>query len=217
MSPFAHAFDSAFLRMCRRAQLPWIGLLLVAVFFAACGETAVPKPRAYPRVHYPERTGMQQFGSPDCPFAFELPDYYEIERKGTYFEEDVEQPCWGNNLHLPGLNGTLYLTYKPLGPDQRLMTLTEQAYRLTFTHASRADYIEPVQIDNGHGVFGLLYYVGGDAASQLQFFATDTVEHFLRGTWNFRTQPNADSLAPVVRFVTEDIQGMLASMRWTDS
>lgn len=195
-----------------------IGCLLIPlVFFAACGDAQLPKPRAYPRVHYPQRQAMQQFGSADCPFTFELPDYYEIERKASYFEEDVEQACWGNNLHLPALNGTLYLTYKPLGPEQRLMSLTEQAYVLTYKHARKADYIEPVQINNGQGVMGLLYYVGGDAASQLQFFATDTTQHFLRGTWNFRTQPNADSLAPVVRFVTEDITHMLESMRWTES
>jgi gliding motility-associated lipoprotein GldD len=196
--------------------LPALACWLAALGLAACADAPVPKPRAYPRVHFPERGGFQRFGTEDCPFTFELPDYYMVERKDTYFEREVAEPCWGNNVHLPALNGTLYLTYKPLGPGQDLLTLTEQAYQLTYKHARKADYIEPLEINTEHDVHGLLYYVGGDAASQLQFFVTDTVSHFLRGTLNFRTQPNADSLAPVVRFVSQDIAGMLESLRWTE-
>ena len=185
--------------------------LLAACIFAACQGPSVPKPRAYPRVHFPERGGFQRFGQAECPFTFDAPDYYRVEKKTR---DDVAEPCWGYNLTAPSLNGTLYLTYKPLGPDQSLVTLTEEAYRLTFKHARKADYIEPVNIATPNGAFGLLYYVAGDAASQLQFFVTDTVHHFVRGTLNFYTQPNADSLAPVVQFVSQDIEGMLNSLRW---
>ncbi len=157
---------------------------------------------------------MQHFGSPACPFRFDLPGYYSVEKKSEYFGGTVEHPCWGYNLNIPALNGTIYLTYKQLGPDQKLDKLTEEAYRLTFKHARKADYIEPVEIATSNGAYGLLYSVGGDAASPLQFFVTDTVHHFLRGTLNFRSRPNADSLAPVIRFVGEDLSAMLESLEW---
>ncbi len=194
-----------------------ICLLALAVFsLQACEPAAVPRPKAYPRVHFPERSGMQQFGSEQCPFRFELPDYYQIERKDEFFGESTEHPCWGYNLNIPALNGTVFLTYKALGPDQRLDKLSEEAYRLTFKHARKADYIEPIEIATEHGAYGLLYAVGGDAASPLQFFVTDTVQHFLRGTLNFRSRPNADSLAPVIRFVSQDLREILGSLEWED-
>jgi len=192
------------------------GFVCFVAFFSltGCESTPVPKPKAYPRVHFPDRTALQHFGSPECPFQFDLPAYYTIEKKGEYFGETVEHPCWGYNLNVPALNGTIYLTYKELSPDQRLDRLTEEAYRLTFSHARKADYIEPVEIATENGAYGLLYSVGGDAASPLQFFVTDTARHFLRGTLNFRTRPNADSLAPVIQFVSEDIVKMLEGLEW---
>ncbi|MFT7588361.1 MAG: gliding motility-associated lipoprotein GldD [Limisphaerales bacterium] len=187
------------------------GLLVMAV---SCAPHYSPKPRAYPRVHYPLRGEYQHFQGTSCPFHFMLPDYYKIVEKKTFFGDKVSSPCWGYNLDLPSLNGTLYLTYKKLDEDQDLLKLSEEAYRLTYKHARKADYIEPVDIRTSNDVFGLLYYVGGDAASALQFFATDTTSHFIRGTLNFKTQPNADSLAPIVHFVSQDLEEMLNSLTW---
>jgi hypothetical protein len=44
-----------------------------------------PKPRAYPRVTYPEQhfVGYQD---DNCPFRFEYPDFAEIKNK--------EEKCW---------------------------------------------------------------------------------------------------------------------------
>jgi gliding motility-associated lipoprotein GldD len=201
------------MRILRPEVLPVV-LIALLLGMGSCNPSPMPKPKAYPRVHYPERGGYTVFEAPDCPFRFELPDYYLPERKDDFFGDPAEHPCWGYNLNIPALNGTIYLTYKELGPDQKLDKLSEEAYRLTFKHARKADFIEPIQIATDNGAFGLLYAVGGDAASPLQFFVTDTVQHFLRGTLNFRSRPNADSLAPVVRFVSEDLNHMLMGLVW---
>lgn len=188
---------------------------LAVLLTISCSSDFVPKPRAYPRVHYPERTVTQQFGSDFCPFSFEIWDYYKIENKTTFFNETAENPCWGVNLNLEDLNGTMYLTYKELGEEQQLDRLAAEAYKLTFKHAEKADFIEPLEVrKEDSDAYGLIYHVGGDAASQLQFFVTDTVQHFLRGTLNFNATPNADSLAPVVAFVAEDLAYMLNSLEW---
>lgn len=197
-------------------EAAWAGpvLLVAALGAASCGSDALPKPRAYPRIHFPERTGNQVFRAEACPFRFELPSYYEIQRKGSFLGEEPEHPCWGYNLHVPELNGTIHLTYKELGPGQTLLRVTEEAHKLTFKHARKADFIEPLPVETEHGVHGLIYEVGGDAASAMQFFATDTVAHFLRGSLHFYARPNEDSLAPVVRWMGEDIEAILHSLRW---
>ena len=59
-----------------------------------------------------------------------------------------------------------------------------------------------------------MYDIGGDAASPLQFFVTDSTKHFLRAALYFNTEPNADSLAPVVEYTKQDIDRLLESFQW---
>ena len=60
----------------------------------------------------------------------------------------------------------------------------------------------------------MLYDIGGDAASPSQFFVTDSSTNFLRGALYFNAEPNADSIAPSIAFVKEDIEHMLKSLKW---
>lgn len=195
-------------------SLPVLILPLLVILMASCGQDYVPKPASYPRIHFPERGGTTLFEPEDCPFQFEIPDYCEPRRKQEFFGEATSD-CWGWDVLLPReLNGAIYLTYKTLGDEDDLLKLSEDAHKLTYKHMKRADFIEPLEIAREDGTRGLIYFVGGDAASQIQFFVTDTVSHFLRGTLNFNSRPNADSLAPVVRFVADDIESMLKTLDW---
>nr|MBP7389581.1 hypothetical protein [Chitinophagales bacterium] len=59
-----------------------------------------------------------------------------------------------------------------------------------------------------------LYDVGGDAASNVQFFLSDSTHHFIRGALYFNTTPNTDSMAPIVAFVKEDLKQLLRTFEW---
>ncbi len=62
---------------------------------------------------------------------------------------------------------------------------------------------------------GKIYHIRGrEAASPLQFFATDSLSHFLRGALYFDARPNNDSLAPVIRFIEKDIRNLLGTLEW---
>ena len=63
----------------------------------------------------------------------------------------------------------------------------------------------------------MLLKVGGDAASNVQFYITDRESHFLNGSLYFKQSPNADSLQPVIDFVRADMEHLLASFRWKES
>jgi gliding motility-associated lipoprotein GldD len=63
-------------------------------------------------------------------------------------------------------------------------------------------------------VSGLFYDVGGNAASAKQFYCTDSVHHFLRGALYFDATPNADSLAPVHKFLQEDMWHLVETLKW---
>jgi len=95
-----------------------------------------------------------------------------------------------------------------------LERLVEDAHKMAFKHTKKANYIDEIKIDNAHGVGGILYDLGGDAASNVQFFLTDSNRHFIRGALYFYSPPNADSMAPVLDYVKADVKQMLKTFEW---
>lgn len=188
---------------------PLLGILV----FMACEQSYTPKPRGYFNIQFPERK-YRTFDMPGYPYTFEYPVYADIVKDTTFFGEKPENPYW-ININFPSLNGRIYVSYKQIGAqNNNLEKLVNDAFKMTYKHTYKADYIEEKNIHNAHGVGGLFYEVGGNAASAKQFFATDSTRHFLRGALYFDATPNADSLAPVHRFLQEDMLHLVETLRW---
>jgi gliding motility-associated lipoprotein GldD len=183
----------------------WI-VLLVSFLVISCNETYTPKPRAYFRIEFPEKT-YTRFEN-DGPCTFEIPKYSFIQKDTSKNAEDN----W-NNLVFPQLKGKLYLTYKELNND--LSKYMEDSRTLAYKHTIKADAItEQVFIDPEKRIYGILYEIKGNAASPYQFFATDSTKHFLRGSLYFNVYPNKDSLAPVFDFIKPDIIHLIETIEW---
>jgi gliding motility-associated lipoprotein GldD len=180
--------------------------LFLGLLVACSVEEVHPKPRGFFRIELPERT-FEMFDPAECPFKFEIPDY-AVAVKDT---NAVSEPCW-YYLIMPKLNAQLYLTYKPLNGD--VDKYLEDTHTLVYKHTARASSIDEQVVQFKPGVSGIIYTLGGDAASATQFFVTDSVNHFLRGAIYFNVLPNADSLAPVQDYLREDVLHMLKSFEW---
>lgn len=178
----------------------------------ACQSTFTPKPRGYFRIILPEKK-YQTFNEPGYPYAFEYPLYATIEKDTAFFGKKPENPWW-INISFPDFNGKIYLSYKIIGDKYSLNQLVNDAYEMTYKNALKAESIVPEAFHIPNGVSGLLYNVSGNAATAKQFYATDSVRHFLRGALYFYAPPNADSLQPVVRFITKDIWHLLETLKW---
>jgi gliding motility-associated lipoprotein GldD len=188
--------------------------LLPILIFASCNEQDyTPKPRAYFRIDLPKKGNYQTYSPADCPYQFEYPAYAKIERDSTFFDEKTEDPCW-LNISFNSLGGMIHVSYKPITKDQTLFKLSEDAHKMSFKHTVRADYIEERVINNRFGAKGILYDIGGNAASNVQFFLTDSTNHYLRGALYFSAAPNADSLEPVIDFVRADMVHIIESFKW---
>lgn len=189
-------------------------LLLILIFFlAGCGEdNYTPKPKGYFRIDLPEKQ-YQKYVSDVCPFSFEYPVYATIVMDTLFFGEKPENPCW-MNIRFKNLGGTIYLSYKVINEDNTLGSLIEDAYKLTFKHTVKAEYIDESTISTPNNVSGIFYEVGGNAASNVQFYLTDSLNHFLRGALYFRSTPNEDSLAPVINFVKDDMLHLVDTFEW---
>ena len=186
---------------------------LTCLLLSSCHGDYTAKQKAYPRVIFPEKK-YEVYDPKDCPFKFEKPVYAQVVKDSTYFGERlVSGFCW-LNVTFPFVNGTINLTYKEISDSNTLERLVEDAHKMSFKHTPKANYIDEIRIANDHGVGGILYDVGGDAASNVQFFLTDSNKHFIRGALYFYSPPNTDSMAPVTDFVKEDMKRMLKTFEW---
>jgi len=187
-------------------------LALSLICFSGCRPSLpVPKPRAYYKIELPERV-YQHFSRDSFPFSFDYPVYARVVQDQQLIKEE-HSPYWVN-VFFPDFNATIYLSYKTIGKDEALTKLMDESYRLSFAHDIRADYIQTPQFETPNGLVGVLYEVGGDAASPYQFFLTDTTHHFIRGALYFNVTPNADSLAPVTGFLRKDMDHLIETFRF---
>lgn len=191
--------------------LPLVFFMAITGMFllASCNNDYTPKPRGYFRIALPERKYMALDSV--YPYRFEYPAYAHI----TNDPVSPQETNW-LNIEMPVFHGRIHISYKPLGNANKLTTLTEDARTLALKHMPKASGIKYIAIFNPQKqVYGLIYEINGlGAASPYQFYLTDSVQHFVRGSLYFDAIPNNDSLAPVISFVKEDIQHMFETMSW---
>lgn len=188
--------------------------LLFLLAFSACQQVYTPKPRGYFQINFPQRE-YRLFDVPGYPYTFEYPVYANVVKDSLFFGEKTENPYW-INVEFPSLNGKIYMSYKQIGQDGKnnFQQLVNDAFKMTYKHTYKAEYIEEKSINTPADVTGLFYDVGGNAASAKQFYATDSIKHFLRGALYFDATPNADSLAPVQQFLQQDMWHLVETLKW---
>lgn len=188
----------------KRLIVPILGLFLLS-----CGDDQLPKPSGYLRLEYPE--AVYKTTSIPLPFSF---DKNNLSAPITSIKSSGNTK--GIDIKYPSLKGTIYLTYKPVN-EGNLDSLLRDAQNLTQKHTIKADEIEQNFFENQEeNVYGMFYEIGGDAASQSQFYVTDSIHHFLSGSLYFYAKPNYDSIYPAAVYLKKDIQRIMESVRWKE-
>ncbi|MCX2761548.1 gliding motility lipoprotein GldD [Aquimarina muelleri] len=174
------------------------------LFFCGCGGEVIPKPEAMLRLSYP--TPKYKEVSFPCHYTFEKNEYSKLENARR------NKKCW-YNLDYKRLNATMYISYFEI--NNNLDSLLRDAQNLTQEHFIKADGIlqEPY-IDAKNKVYGMFYEVSGDAASQSQFYVTDSVNNFVVGSIYFKVKPNYDSILPAANYLRNDMKHIMETLRW---
>ena len=183
-------------------------LLLLFTAFSSClpeEKTITPKPMGYFRLPEPEKA-YQQYDSV-CPFIFEYPVYSHI----TPYK-DPAKTCWFD-IQFPLHNATLHLSYETMKQNPKVYL--EDSRTLVYSHTVKASGIVEFPVkDPEHSVYGILYKIEGDVASNYQFHLTDSTQHFLRGSLYFNTRTNLDSISPALAFLSKDVDHLVQTLRW---
>ncbi len=176
-------------------------LFVFSVLFTSCKDDVLPKPSSQLRLEYP----LAEYAKFEnhCPFTFDMNADAVIKEDGN---------C-GFSITYPKMKATLYLTYKPVSGN--LNTLLRDAQKLTYEHVIKADDIlEQPFINQEKKVYGMFYQVGGNAATNSQFYVTDSVKHFITGSVYFYAKPNFDSIMPAASYIKNDMQTLMESLEW---
>lgn len=182
-----------------------LGILIIVSAFACNEESSLPKPKAFLALEYPKAMYFET--ELNCPFSFNYNSEANIERKKN-------NACWVD-INYPKLKGSIYLSYYPV--EDNLRALIVDAQKLPLSHEVKADAIASQKFVNSeHKTYGLFYEIEGNAASQAQFYLTDSLNHFITASIYFKTKPNYDSILPAAAYLKADMREIMESMQWKD-
>ena len=191
-------------------KLKFVLIFFLLIGFLSCQNSYTPKPRGYFRIDLPAK-GYDTLPA-GFPFRFLVPKYAELSRYSGRFVADGQSEDW-LNVDFPDFSAHIHLTYKNV--EENLGELIEDAHAFAYKHSIKADAIVQSRfMYSVSEVYGIVYQIKGNTASSLQFFCTDSTRHFLRGALYFDTEPNKDSLAPVIEFLGKDIKILIESLEW---
>lgn len=180
-------------------RLSFLFILLVAI---SCKDDVVVKPSAMMRLEYPSPEYSEI--NLDCPYSFQKNEVAILKNRDH---------CWVN-LNYPKMKATIYLTYQSVH-NNNLDSLLYDAQKLTYDHTIKADAIfEQPRVDSINKVYGMFYMINGNAATQSQFYVTDSVHHFITGSVYFEAKPNYDSLYPAVVYLRNDVRHIMETIHW---
>lgn len=177
----------------------FVSFMLVSVF--GCKDDVLPKPGGMLRLDYP----VARYANFEdvCPYGFYMNTNAQIK----------PEPNCSYTIHYPKMKATVYLTYKPVNGN--IGNLLRDAQKLTYEHVIKADAItEQPYINPDKDVYGMFYSVGGNAATNSQFYLTDSTKHFVTGSLYFYAKPNFDSIMPAADYIKNDMQTLMETLYW---
>ncbi|MDR0983281.1 MAG: gliding motility lipoprotein GldD [Culturomica sp.] len=182
--------------------------LLICSLIVSCKEKYTPKPYGFFRIEFPPKS--YHLLEENLPYSFQIADNATIEPDKTY---DAE-PYWVNIVY-KDCNAKINISYKQIIADTSLENYLADSHRLAYAHITKADAIQEKGFENRKkGIFGVLYQITGDAASPAQFFVTDSIHNFIRGSLYIHQIPAADSLAPVIEYLKKDIVVLMETIEF---
>ena len=180
-----------------------IKLILLIMFFSCIEKPMKPKPKSMLNLNYPNPSYILK--NSKCPYSIKINNYSNF----------ISLNRCNDRISYPNLKGTIYITYKRV--NNNLDSLLSDAYSMPLKHVKRSTRIpEKVFINRTKKTYGSIFQIIGNAASQVQFFLTDSLNHFIFGALYFNKKPNYDSIMPSINYIGNDISKLMESLKWTE-
>lgn len=178
----------------------------------SCEETYVPKQKGYIRHYLPKNEYRTHKKITNTDTIFSKVSKYAIVLPKKSDKESITY----EDIFYPPLNAKIHLTYYKLKRNNfTVKELIEGARTYVYDHSVRSSGIKETVLKNpNNNTVGMLYDIKGNAASNFQFYLTDSSENFVRGALYFNNRPNSDSLAPYLNFIRKDMDTLINSYQF---
>lgn len=177
-------------------------IILLAVVLVSCSKDYKPKPSGELRLEYPAPKYVD-FSSP-CSYSFQYSDFAEVT--------DAKNACW-YYVSYPKMKAKVFLTYFPIKNDFALHV--KESEKMVYEHTIKASSIDTKTFSYPEKkVYGNFYELKGQTASNIQFFVTDSTNHYVTANLYFNTRPKPDSLAPAIEYIKKDMLHMIETFKW---
>jgi len=183
-------------------SMRFILVLFLVALFASCEDEVTIKPKAQLSLEYskPEYEDVKI----GFPFQFQKNKIARLDKKRSF----------GLNLQYPNMKATVYMTYQKV-TETNLDSLLRDAQKLAYDHAVKAESIPNHPFVNpDDNVYGMFYMINGNAATQAEFYLTDSIQNFITGALYFEAKPNFDSIYPAVIYLRKDMRRIMETLRW---
>ena len=193
--------------MKRQKAVAPVGFVLCLMLLLSCTDYS-PKPRGFFRIEIDEPV-YSLLPDSTLPYRFEIS---QIARIDTLPDEN---PLW-ITIRYPQLGATLYGSYLPV-TKASLPDITGESRTLVSLSAKHLSGVkEQTYINADAHVWGSLFLLDEESASPIQFLLTDSLNHFFRGVYFYDVPPNPDSIAPVARYLQEEVRALMQSFVWKE-
>lgn len=180
---------------------------IIILTLSACEGDYTPKQKGFNRIDLPEHSYDSLANK--YPYRFLVSKNAEVHKhKSPYATDD-----W-IDIEYYDYNADIQITYIPIKSSEMLVSLVDDAYKLTSKHQIKASAIDRLEMKLDNGSVATIFELEGEVPSQLQFYITDSTQHFLRGALYFKTATKNDSLQPVIDFIKRDAMVLIESLSW---
>ncbi len=183
-----------------------------AVYLLSCNSPYTYKKKGYFHIDFPEKE-YRSFNEPGYPYSFEYPVYSSVVKDTTFFDTKPENDWW-INIDFPRFGGRIYISYKEVRKNN-FDSLVSDGFKMAYKkHTDISTGITDSVMKTPNGIEGIYFSLSGNTATANQFFLTDSVNHFLRGSLYFNADPNEDSLSIVNDFLKKDVLHLINTLKW---
>jgi len=181
--------------------------LLVAMgMFSSCKKDSFPKPKAYPRISYPN-AHYQASELTDLPICFEYPTY------ATLVTVKPDKKNW-INLHFNSFNATLFMSFIKT-PEKNAFMMIQAREKMAVDQAHPQSEVRKEEFEATDKRFtGYFYLTDGDTPCPVQFILTNHHGLLFDGSLVFDEPINRDSLASVVDGLTRDVRHLVETFQF---
>jgi len=178
----------------------------------SCSSDYSPKPRGYFYIELPKPIYRDFVRYPffKCSISNQM-IVKELKNESQGGKKNSEI---GFNLNYPRLHAQIFCSYRKIIPsdflvlsetDRRTIDILKQKAK----GVTEAAYSHPEQ-----KVYGQMYEIQGNPVSPIQFVISDSTHSYFKGILYFDTVLDRDSIAPVLAYITKDVQVMIESFQW---